>query len=925
MTLRATAVGLAAASLLATATIDASPNKNAGDPRPNVLVIVLDDLGIDNFGFEPFGWNQATFTPDMPVLAEIASQGVSFRNFWAAPECSPFRAAMLTGRHGFRTGVVTALLDPMLPVNQLHPSEITVPKLVGTAGYRTGMLGKYHMAGGPENTPPGYAFQAPHTSAGLDFYDGYWSLPPSIDSTVGGQVPEGVSYDCGGPTGFFTNGAACFPDGTCVEGINPFEAMAIGATPLLAADGTLAQSCADGDCAAIDFTVGNAYYAWDRVITLGSSAIQLPDPWREYLTSFISRRGVEWIDQARADGVPWMAFITHSSSHTPIQTPPPSLTGPAVTDVSCALTGLGYRQVFKLMNESVDRSIGNMLVDLGLATVVKGKVVLRDPQETNTVIVVVNDNGSLGTTVLLPFNPLQAKQTVYETGVRSPCIVMGPMVVSPGRAVDATVSVVDLFSLLNEVCGVDWQAQIPPDRIVDALPMLPYLTNPDQEEIREYNFAIYEGGTFVPGQVGPCIIGSSVIDNLITTPGLCTDNGGCWAGGSNEAPYPITNYCDLYTTDPSQALFECGGTNYCFLPPDMADQCPAGSTAVTPPSTGQYGIRRGQWKLVVTTQPECLAPNNCAVEFYLLPTPVAPDEPGIESSLATISWNPLEDEMPPTAFNAYLDLRDELIGMLASQPPCPADGNLDGVVDSADLSGLLGEWGGPGFWDADESGIVDGTDLGLLMGAWGPCVPPADPAESGIPICLFEAPTQVVRDYQFILGTYDDQAGSGVEAESLGGEIVKGRFLFADGAGLRIPVAGLDLEDYQIDLWFTPFAQAGVLGKILDFSDRTEDRGFYRDVNGNLFQFLPPFSPTSPDLVPLDVPVQVTLSRNSTTRTLICAIDGVVQWTMEDLLGLAVPPADGFITCFSDDAVTQYLENFAGALSRVRISSRTAD
>ena len=357
----------------------------------------------------------------------------------------------------------------------------------------------------------------------------------------------------------------------------------------------------------------------------------------------------------------------------------------------------------------------------------------------------------------------------------------------------------------------------------------------------------------------------------------------------------------------------------------MADQCPAGSTAMTPPSTGQYGIRRGQWKLVVTTQPDCLAPNNCAVEFYLLQMPVAPDEPGIESSLATISWNPLEDEMPPTAFNAYLDLRDELIGMLASQPPCPADVNLDGVVDSADLSGLLGEWGGPGFWDADESGIVDGTDLGLLMGAWGPCVPPADPAESGIPICLFEAPTQVVRDYQFISGTYDDQAGSGVEAESLGGEIVKGRFLFADGAGLRIPVAGLDLEDYQIDLWFTPFAQAGVLGKILDFSDRTEDRGFYRDVNGNLFQFLPPFSPTSPDLVPLDVPVQVTLSRNSVTRTLICQIDGVVQWTMEDLLGLAVPPADGFITCFSDDAVTQYLENLAGALSRVRISSRTAD
>ncbi|MGA1631462.1 MAG: sulfatase-like hydrolase/transferase [Phycisphaerales bacterium] len=925
MTLRTAAVGLAAASLLATASIDAAPDKHAGDARPNVLVVVLDDLGIDNFGFEPFGWNQSIFTPDMPVLAEIAAQGVSFRNFWAAPECSPFRAAMLTGRYGFRTGVVTALVDPMLPVNQLHPSEITVPKLVREAGYRTGMIGKYHMGGGPENTPAGYTYQAPNTSAGLDYYDGYWSLPPSIDPTVGGQTPEGVSYDCGAPTGFTTTGAACFPNGTCIEGINPFEAMAIGATPLLAADGTLAQSCADGDCAAIDFTLGNAYYAWDRVITLGSSAIQLPDPWREYLTSFISRRGVEWIEQARVDGVPWMAFVTHSASHTPIQTPPPSLTGPAVTDVSCSLTGLSYRQVFKLMNEAVDRSIGEMLVDLDLATVVKGKVVLRDPQETNTVIIVVNDNGSLGSTVLLPFNPLQAKQTVYETGVRSPCIIAGPMVAAPGRAVDATVSNVDLFSLLNDICGIDWQSRIPEDRIVDALPMLPYLVNPEQEEIREYNFAIYEGGTFVPGQVGPCINGGAVIDNLITSPALCADNGGCWAGGAPEAPYPVTNYCDLYTTDPDQAIVECGGTNYCFLPPDMADQCPIGTKAITPPSIAQYGIRRGQWKLVVVQQPECLIPNNCVVEFYLLPEPVAPDEPGIESSFATVSWNPLEEDLPPVAFDAYLDLRDELFSMLASQPPCPADGNLDGVVDSADLAGLLGEWGGMGFWDVNLDGIVDGTDLGLLMGSWGPCVPPADPAQSGIPDCLYEIPAQVVRDYQLASGTYADNAGSGVDAEPLGGTFVPGGYAFADGAGLRIPVDGLDLEDFQIDLWFTPVAQGGVLGKILDFFDRTEDRGFYRDQNGNLFQFLPPFSPTSPGAVTLGVPVQVTLSRNSDTRTLICEIDGVVQWTMEDLLGLAVPPADGFITCFSDDAVTKYLENFAGVVSRIRIASRSAN
>ena len=102
---------------------------------------MLDDIGMDQSSFQPYGWNGAPESPSMPVLAEIASKGVSFRNFWATPECSPSRAAMLTGRHSFRTGVVTAVVDPMLPAVQLHPSEITLPKLLRPAGYVSGMLG----------------------------------------------------------------------------------------------------------------------------------------------------------------------------------------------------------------------------------------------------------------------------------------------------------------------------------------------------------------------------------------------------------------------------------------------------------------------------------------------------------------------------------------------------------------------------------------------------------------------------------------------------------------------------------------------------------------------------------------------------------------------------------------------------------------
>jgi arylsulfatase A-like enzyme len=449
--------------------------------KPNILVIVLDDIGIDQAGFAPFDWNADPLVPNMPVLASIAANGVSFTNFWATPECSPSRAAMLTGRYGFRTGVITAIVDPMLPVNQLHPAEITLPKLLRRAHYKTAMLGKYHLGGGPENTPRGFGYQAPATTTGLDFYDGYWDLPPSIDKSIGGQISADDSpYTCGGMGGLGVVGAACFPDGTCIDNIEPFEAMALGATPLLDASGALSATCADGVCGNINFDMENAYYAWQRVTTRANGHFTVsPTPEREYLTSFIQRRSVEWINQQHHNR-PWLAFVTHSASHTPIQPPPPTLSTPGLMEPECNISNLigDYRIQFKRMCEAVDRSVGEMLIELGLATEKNGEFALKDPRQTNTMIIVFGDNGSLGQTVLPPFAPAYAKQSVYQTGVWTPCVIAGPMVASPGRAVADMVNVVDLFSLIADAAGVDWREEIPDYRPIDARPMLPYLTDP---------------------------------------------------------------------------------------------------------------------------------------------------------------------------------------------------------------------------------------------------------------------------------------------------------------------------------------------------------------------------------------------------------------------------------------------------------------
>jgi FG-GAP-like repeat/Immunoglobulin I-set domain len=63
----------------------------------------------------------------------------------------------------------------------------------------------------------------------------------------------------------------------------------------------------------------------------------------------------------------------------------------------------------------------------------------------------------------------------------------------------------------------------------------------------------------------------------------------------------------------------------------------------------------------------------------------------------------------------------EPASLTIASPPCPADLNLDGSVDAADLAILLGGWGQPGVGDIDASGAADAVDLGLLLGSWGAC------------------------------------------------------------------------------------------------------------------------------------------------------------------------------------------------------------
>jgi len=108
--------------------------------RPNLLLVVADDLGQDQIG--AYGLNaKAAETPRIDALAD---EGILFRNVIADPVCSPTRATILTGRYAYRYGVGNAI--PLRPGWGLPAGETVLARPLRAQGYHSAVVGKWHLA-----------------------------------------------------------------------------------------------------------------------------------------------------------------------------------------------------------------------------------------------------------------------------------------------------------------------------------------------------------------------------------------------------------------------------------------------------------------------------------------------------------------------------------------------------------------------------------------------------------------------------------------------------------------------------------------------------------------------------------------------------------------------------------------------------------
>lgn len=150
--------------------------------RPNILLIIADDQGLD----ASTQYSAGSDLPKTPIIDQLATQGIIFDNAWATPSCTTTRGTLISGLHGVHSGVDT--VPDLLPTSTL---TIQAHLKARSSGYASAIVGKWHLGGqasdlnGPAN-------------AGVEYYAG--TITGTIEDylswplTINGQQTTSTGY-----------------------------------------------------------------------------------------------------------------------------------------------------------------------------------------------------------------------------------------------------------------------------------------------------------------------------------------------------------------------------------------------------------------------------------------------------------------------------------------------------------------------------------------------------------------------------------------------------------------------------------------------------------------------------------------------------------------------------------------------------------
>jgi len=391
--------------------------------RPNIIYILSDDVGYGDLGC--YGAKQVK----TPHLDRLAREGVRFSDAHAtASVCTPTRYAFMTGRYAWRqrgTGIAAGNAPLLIPVG-----TPTVASVLKTAGYRTGIVGKWHLGLG--ETPPDFNREIKPGPNELGF-DYSFIIPATGDRTP-----------------------CVFVEDRFVVGLDPKDPIAVSYGTRIGTDPTGAER---PDLLKIKFGPGHGQAIVNGISRIGYMTGGQKARWvDEDIADTLTRKAVAFIERQQA-GQPFFLYLAPHDIHEPM-VPHPRFRG---------TSGCGWRgDVIHQLDWTVGEVLG-ALDRLGLAK--------------DTLVIFTSDNGgAIKDTYDDGTNHLHAKQppngvlrgtksTLYEGGHRVPFLARWPARIPAGGESAALMAHVDTLAMLAALTGQTVPTGGSPDG-VNVLPAL---------------------------------------------------------------------------------------------------------------------------------------------------------------------------------------------------------------------------------------------------------------------------------------------------------------------------------------------------------------------------------------------------------------------------------------------------------------------
>lgn len=358
--------------------------------KPNIVVILMDNLGYGELGV--YGGGILRGAPTTRI-DNLAAEGLRLLNFNVEAQCTPSRAALMTGRYPIRGG--NATVPNGRDVYGLMKSEISLARLLSDAGYATGMFGKWHLGNSPGRYPTDHGF------------DEWFGIPNS-------------SGDCFWPTNEF------------------FDPAHVKLTHVLESKkGEAPQSV--------------------RVFDIDA---------RRRMDREITDRTISFMRRCVADDKPFFAYVPYTLMHWPTL-PHPDFAGS---------TRNGEWADALAQMDCYTGELLDALDDLGIAE--------------DTLFIFTSDNGpEMNRNWAGCSGPWRGTYfTALEGSLRVPFIARWPGRIPAGGISNEIVHIMDLYSTLARIGG----AEVPGDRLIDAVDQTDFLTGAQEHSNRE-SFICYVG------------------------------------------------------------------------------------------------------------------------------------------------------------------------------------------------------------------------------------------------------------------------------------------------------------------------------------------------------------------------------------------------------------------------------------------------